>query len=113
VACDLLTVDTISPRRLYVLIFIEQATRRIHLGGLTAHPTTRWVTQRARKPSLRFAGLRLLIHDRDTIFTRSFAAVFNVEGIEGTPHPAAGISGQRRLRTRSLAQLAMSVSIAC
>jgi hypothetical protein len=49
VAVDFFTVETISFQRLYVLFFIEHASRRIHLAGCKANPTGAWVTQQARQ----------------------------------------------------------------
>jgi putative transposase len=46
-ACDFLTVETISLTRLYVFFIIELDHRRVHLAGITAHPTGEWVTQAA------------------------------------------------------------------
>jgi putative transposase len=37
-AVDFLHVDTVLMKRLYVLVFTEHGTRRMHLGGVTAHP---------------------------------------------------------------------------
>jgi putative transposase len=48
IACDFFTVDTVTLKRLYVLIFIEHGTRRLHLAGITANPTGTWVAQQAR-----------------------------------------------------------------
>ena len=73
-------MDSVFLRRLYVLVFVELATRRVHLGGLTANPSGPWVTQRARELVEGFAGFRFLI--RDTKFSASFDAVFRAEGIE-------------------------------
>ena len=47
-ACDFLVVETVLLKRLYVLVFIEQGTRRLHLAGVTAHPTGAWAVQQAR-----------------------------------------------------------------
>jgi putative transposase len=86
IACDFLHVDTVLLRRLYVLIFIEHGTRRLHIAGVTANPTGSWVAQQARNLAMdlgaRVDTLRFVIRDRDSKYTLAFDSVFDAEGIQ-------------------------------
>ena len=83
-AVDFLHVDTVLLKRIYVLVFIEHGTRRMHIGGVTASPTGEWTVQQARNLALslgeRLEGIKFLVRDRGPNFTASFDAVFQAAG---------------------------------
>lgn len=106
-ACAFFTLETIQLQTLYVLFFIELGTRRVHLAGVTAHPSEMWVTQQARQPVWELddteTSFRFLIHDNDSKFTKSFGVVFASEGFHviHTPlrAPNANAHAERWVRT--------------
>ena len=105
VACDFFCVETVRPRTLYVLFFIELSTRRVHLAGVTAHPNCPWVTQQARNLAIedRFTRIQFLIRDRDAKYLGPFDEVFRCEGLRviRTPirSPNANAFAERFVKT--------------
>jgi transposase InsO family protein len=85
IACDFFTVETALLKTLYVLFFLEIATRRVRVTVSTSSPESAFVTHQARNLAMNLsdegASTRFLIRDRDAKFSRSFDDVFAGEGI--------------------------------
>ncbi|MBB4921953.1 helix-turn-helix domain-containing protein [Kitasatospora kifunensis] len=86
IACDFVHIDLVDLRRVYALVFLEHGTRRLHITGVTAHPTGPWAVQQARSLAVelgvRLDSLCFLIRDRDAKYTASFDVVFEAEDME-------------------------------
>jgi transposase InsO family protein len=69
VACDFCVAVTATFRILYVFVVIEHASRRLLHVNVTSHPTAEWTMQQLREAIPADHSYRLLIHDRDSIFS--------------------------------------------
>jgi putative transposase len=81
-------------RYLYVLVFLNVATRKVYATKATEHPNTAWVIERAAE-FIRHAhdnklGVDLVFHDADRTFGRAFDDSLRKKGLR-----------PRRLRPRS------------
>jgi hypothetical protein len=99
-----LAEETVFFKRIYVLFFLQFATRRVHLVAVTGHRTGAWVAQQARNLLMdlgdRADHLRFLLRDRDAKFTAAFDTVFAARASRAssrrrrrcgpTPSPNAG-----------------------
>ncbi|MFJ6673379.1 integrase core domain-containing protein [Actinosynnema sp. NPDC091369] len=85
IAADFLHLDTVLGKRLYALAFLEHDTRRLHITGVTAHPTQAWTTQQARNFTAdlghRTESLRFLLRDHDGKYSQTFDAIFQTDDL--------------------------------
>ncbi len=93
-ATDFFTAEVWTPFGLvtyYVLFFIQVKTRKIVIGGITAHPNGEWMAQIVRNLTGRdgeLNGAKYLIHDRDTKYTAQVDTIMNTAGIKALKLPA-------------------------
>jgi len=93
VLTDFLSVDTVLLKRLYVLLYMELATRRVIWFAVTDRPHAFWVIQQARNLCWELAQIgvdaRFLVHDHDAKYGGSSDVVFQAEGVEVIRTPIA------------------------
>jgi putative transposase len=69
IAVDFFHIDTALGNRLYALVFLEHATRPLHITGVTAHLTQDWTAQQASNLATDLGtwlgSIRSLPRDRD------------------------------------------------
>jgi hypothetical protein len=86
VLTDFLSVDTVFLKRLYVLLYMELATRRVIWFAVTDRPDAVWVSRRARHLCWELSEVgvdaRFLVHDHDTKYGGGSDPVFRAEGID-------------------------------
>jgi putative transposase len=69
-ACDFCVAITATFHMLYVFVVIEHRSRRLVHVNVTAHPTAQWTMQQFREAIPADQSYRILIHDRDAIFSK-------------------------------------------
>ena len=91
VVSDFFTIDTAFLRRLYVLLYMDLASRRIIWFAVTANPDAAWVTQQSRNLVWQLEGslIRFVIHDHDAKYSGSADAVLRAEGMRVIRTPIA------------------------
>jgi len=93
VLTDFLSVDTVLLKRLYVLSYMELATRRVIGCAVTDRPDADWVTQQARNVSWELKDLgvpaRFLLHDHDAKYGGGSDPVFAGDGVSVIRTPIA------------------------
>src|SRR5262245_41136757 len=70
----------------YVLFFLHLGSRKVHVAGVTPHPTEAWMVQVARNVIMEEWGFlspgQYRIHARDTKFCHAFQQIIDDAGVE-------------------------------
>ncbi len=86
-ACDLLTVQTLTFRTLYVRVFIRHARRELAHVNVTASPTAAWIWRQLIEATPWGRQPRDLVRDRDAVYGGDFVARARRLGIDVIPTP--------------------------
>ncbi len=72
VACDFLTVPTVTFRQLYVFVILHHSSRRVLHINVTANPTSAWTARQIRQAFPYESSPRFLLRDNDSIYGSEF-----------------------------------------
>ena len=99
VACDFATIDTVTLRRLYLLLFIDIATRTVHFAAITGHPAGVWASPAARNLLLQnghqLADAGALVRDRASPVHRRLRRDLHNRTHQGPQDTRAHARGER------------------
>src|SRR5437764_11662752 len=102
-AADLLTVQTLTLKTLYVLMFITHGRRELVHVNVTANPTAAWVWRQLIQATPWGSKLRHLLRDHDAVYGRDFRQRARRIGIDviATPvgSPRANAVAERLIGT--------------
>jgi putative transposase len=93
-AADLLVVQTINHKILYVFFCISHERRELAHFNVTASPTAGWIWQQLLEATPWGRQPAYLIHDRDSVYGRDFDARAGRLGITGVRTPPRAEGGQ-------------------
>jgi transposase InsO family protein len=79
---DLLTVQTLAFRTLYVLVFVSHARRELVDLNVTASPTAAWIWRQLVAATPWGRAPRFLVRDRDAVYGRNFTPRARGLGVE-------------------------------
>jgi len=88
-AADLLTVQTLTFKTLYVLVFIAHGRRELVHVNVTANPTAAWIWRQLIEATPWGHKPRHLLRDRDAVYGRNFRAGADRIGIDAISTPVA------------------------
>jgi putative transposase len=75
----------------YVLFFIHLSSWKVHIAGMTPHPSQAWMMQVARNVTMADWGFlesgQYLIHDRDGKYCPTFQQIIDTAGVTRVPLP--------------------------